>query len=138
MECKPCCICGKKVEPYSCSHKRCTACIGSKRHEPKMVGFCAYCGAYGTLTKDHIVPKSRGGSRGPENIAWVCRPCNWGKADLLLDEWLLIKQATNTTPKIELDDQGDCYEAATEETVDYIMPPPYSSLSTTISAPASH
>jgi 5-methylcytosine-specific restriction endonuclease McrA len=84
----PCVICGKEVEPYSCSRKRCTACVGLKRHGPKQVGICAYCGTYGALTRDHVVPKSRGGSRGPENIIWVCGPCNWSKANLTLDEWL--------------------------------------------------
>lgn len=55
---------------------------------PPPFGHCAYCGAWAAkLTKDHIIPKSRGGKTVPENIAWVCRDCNRDKADLLLSEW---------------------------------------------------
>lgn len=38
---------------------------------------CAYCDAQGVpLRKEHIVPKSRGGSNRVSNLALACQPCN--------------------------------------------------------------
>jgi len=50
---------------------------------------CLYCGAVlpaTLLTRDHIVPVSRGGADTWANVATACRPCNHRKADKLLDE----------------------------------------------------
>ena len=45
---------------------------------------CQYCGsARGTLTVDHVVPRSKGGSSGWDNIVTCCAPCNRRKGDLL-------------------------------------------------------
>lgn len=86
MEIK-CVMCRCDVEPYSCSRKRCTQCIGLKKCD-RVFGQCAYCGTQAWLTKDHIVPKSRGGSSSPDNIVLVCQWCNEDKGALLLHEWL--------------------------------------------------
>ena len=43
---------------------------------------CQYCGekqSYGNLTLDHVVPKSRGGLGGWENLVSACVPCNQKK-----------------------------------------------------------
>lgn len=48
---------------------------------------CAYCPAPGT-TLDHVVPLSRGGSNGPENVVPACGPCNSAKRAKYLLEWL--------------------------------------------------
>lgn len=43
---------------------------------------CQYCGVKGTpftLTVDHIVPKSKGGTTGPENLVSSCFQCNQRK-----------------------------------------------------------
>ena len=37
---------------------------------------CAYCGAYGPTHKDHVIPKSRGGSNDNSNLVWACGECN--------------------------------------------------------------
>lgn len=50
---------------------------------------CMYCGEYlydCELTRDHVVPASRGGADTWENVVTACRICNHRKADRLLDE----------------------------------------------------
>ncbi|HEY9448059.1 MAG TPA: HNH endonuclease [Burkholderiales bacterium] len=45
---------------------------------------CAYCGglfAIGKLTRDHILPFSRGGRDSWMNVVTACRPCNERKSD---------------------------------------------------------
>lgn len=42
---------------------------------------CAYCGEGGRLTIDHLVPLSRGGSDGIENLIPACLSCNSSKHD---------------------------------------------------------
>lgn len=47
-------------------------------------GRCAYCRrvmSHAYATVDHIIPKSRGGSPGLDNIAWACMRCNGEKGD---------------------------------------------------------
>lgn len=51
---------------------------------------CAYCGGhfpnYHDLSKDHIVPKSRGGGNTWMNVVTACRDCNSKKGSLTLKE----------------------------------------------------
>jgi 5-methylcytosine-specific restriction endonuclease McrA len=48
---------------------------------------CIYCGAAsGTLTIDHIIPKSQGGEDSWENLATACVKCNNKKDDRSLEE----------------------------------------------------
>lgn len=54
---------------------------------------CAYCGRFCptfVLEKDHVIPISRGGSDGIENVVVACYPCNRGKSDLTVEEWRSI------------------------------------------------
>jgi 5-methylcytosine-specific restriction endonuclease McrA len=45
---------------------------------------CQYCGnERGTLTIDHVVPRSKGGSSAWDNIVTCCAPCNRRKGDRL-------------------------------------------------------
>ena len=89
-----CVVCQNPVESYSCSKKRCALCLGLKTSSkvPRVgAGYCAYCGMFTCkLTRDHIVPKSKGGSGDKSNIAYVCRECNQSKADMMLYEWAKI------------------------------------------------
>lgn len=49
---------------------------------------CAYCGAEGVpLEKDHIVPRSRGGTDRVSNLAVSCRPCNQAKGNRTAEEF---------------------------------------------------
>lgn len=55
------------------------------------------------LTRDHIVPKSRGGSDNPCNILFACVSCNSEKSDMTLDEylWWIENNPFNVTLKEE-------------------------------------
>jgi 5-methylcytosine-specific restriction endonuclease McrA len=44
---------------------------------------CQYCGSAGTLTVDHVIPRSKGGDSSWENIVASCAPCNRRKGDRL-------------------------------------------------------
>jgi 5-methylcytosine-specific restriction endonuclease McrA len=45
---------------------------------------CQYCGNQrGTLTIDHVIPRSKGGSSSWDNIVTCCAPCNRRKGDRL-------------------------------------------------------
>lgn len=50
---------------------------------------CAYCGATSSdgisLEVDHIIPISKGGSNELENLQILCRPCNSGKSDRIIN-----------------------------------------------------
>ncbi len=50
---------------------------------------CLYCGGmfpHGALTRDHVVPKSRGGADHWENVVAACRRCNHHKGNRLPHE----------------------------------------------------
>lgn len=48
---------------------------------------CQYCGGGGgTLTLDHVIPRSRGGATDWENVVIACRSCNAKKGDRPLHE----------------------------------------------------
>ena len=44
---------------------------------------CQYCGARTSLTVDHVIPRSKGGGSGWDNIVASCAPCNRRKGDRL-------------------------------------------------------
>ncbi|MFQ5892930.1 MAG: HNH endonuclease [Candidatus Tectimicrobiota bacterium] len=51
---------------------------------------CQYCGASGgTLTLDHVIPRSRGGATVWENVVLACQRCNTEKGDRPLHETTL-------------------------------------------------
>ena len=62
---------------------------------------CLYCGGeFGKsqLTRDHVMPVSRGGLDTWENVVTACRACNQRKADALLDECGMSLLATPYVP----------------------------------------
>lgn len=49
---------------------------------------CRYCGVRGTqLECDHVMPVSRGGSNGLDNLVTACIGCNRSKRDKTPEEW---------------------------------------------------
>ena len=53
---------------------------------------CVWCGALpaaGTLTIDHLAPRSRGGDNHASNLVTCCMRCNRDRGDMPLTEWLL-------------------------------------------------
>lgn len=48
---------------------------------------CAYCGAKGKMTRDHIVPLSKGGGYSKNNIVPCCTSCNSKKHNRDMQEW---------------------------------------------------
>lgn len=47
---------------------------------------CQYCGRAGSLTVDHVVPRSKGGDTSWENVVACCAGCNRRKGDKLPDQ----------------------------------------------------
>ena len=75
---------------------------------------CQYCGARTSLTVDHVIPRSKGGDSGWENIVASCAPCNRRKGDRLphqVDMHPRVKprdpQPAHLHPARLADDPGD-------------------------------
>jgi 5-methylcytosine-specific restriction endonuclease McrA len=60
-----------------------------KRQHKAQKGKCYYCGIKvgKNYHVEHVIPLSRGGSDGPENIVIACQGCNCSKGDKLPSEW---------------------------------------------------
>jgi 5-methylcytosine-specific restriction endonuclease McrA len=63
---------------------------------------CQYCGNGSSLTVDHVVPRSRGGTSGWENIVTACAPCNLRKGDRLPHEAGMHPRSSPRTPPARL------------------------------------
>ena len=48
---------------------------------------CVFCGKSETITADHIIPVSRGGSDSEGNLQPLCKSCNSSKKDKTIMEW---------------------------------------------------
>lgn len=62
---------------------------------------CLYCGGEFQdvhLTRDHVVPRSRGGTDVWDNVVAACKRCNHHKGNRLLEEIALDLQALPYTP----------------------------------------
>ena len=49
---------------------------------------CAYCKATGSLTLDHVIPHSLGGSNEPTNLLTACETCNKSRGTRDLREFV--------------------------------------------------
>ncbi|MEB3212837.1 MAG: HNH endonuclease [Leptolyngbyaceae bacterium] len=57
---------------------------------------CQYCGKTRSLTLDHVIPRSKGGTHTWDNVVAACEICNSRKGDRLLHE---TKMVLKTKPK---------------------------------------
>jgi len=59
---------------------------------------CAYCGKDRPLTRDHVVPVSKGGTDDIANIIPACQLCNSKKRTRTPEEFLRIRAAERSAP----------------------------------------
>jgi 5-methylcytosine-specific restriction endonuclease McrA len=59
---------------------------------------CQYCGRTGSLTMDHVVPRSRGGETSWENVVTCCAGCNRRKGNKLPDQAGMKPRRHPSTP----------------------------------------
>jgi len=64
--------------------------IAKDRKKKIQSNFCIYCGMDAD-TIDHLIPKSRGGSNMPDNLAPACRFCNLEKGNMTYGEYVAWK-----------------------------------------------
>lgn len=60
---------------------------------------CQYCGAKGTLTLDHVQPRSKGGGDTWENLVAACVSCNNRKGDRTPAEFGVPLRTTPRPPR---------------------------------------
>ncbi len=63
---------------------------------------CQYCGSRSKLTVDHVIPRSKGGTSGWENIVASCAPCNRRKGDQLPRQAGMDLLRTPHVPRAEI------------------------------------
>lgn len=63
------------------------------RREVLESGPCAYCADPAPTHVDHVIPASKGGSSGRDNLAPACRSCNLDKLDFTPEEWREWREA---------------------------------------------
>lgn len=73
---------------------------------------CQYCGHKfdkSSLTMDHVIPKSKGGTNAWSNVVTCCKSCNERKGDKLLSElgWQLAKKPTTPQWKSHINKRFD-------------------------------
>ena len=60
---------------------------------------CQYCGqGRGNLTVDHVIPRSKGGGSGWDNIVTCCAPCNRRKGDRLPSQANMVPRHAPAAP----------------------------------------
>jgi len=53
---------------------------------------CAYCGSNDTLTIDHVVPRSKGGTDFTKNTVCCCHSCNQDKSHTPWEDWYFSQE----------------------------------------------
>ena len=63
---------------------------------------CQYCGSRSSLTVDHVIPRSKGGTSSWDNIVASCAPCNRRKGDMLPRQAGMHPRHQPHTPRAEI------------------------------------
>ncbi len=59
-----------------------------KQKRKRKSGHCVYCGRPSkSLTKDHVVPRSQGGTSESSNVVKCCQSCNASKGNMTPEQW---------------------------------------------------
>lgn len=66
-------------------------------------GSCSYCGRRIKLTKDHVIPVSKGGLTVRRNVIPACERCNSSKSNDDMDEWYVKQKFYNDDRKERID-----------------------------------
>ena len=81
---------------------------------------CAYCNIKGVrFEKDHVIPKSKGGSNSVTNLVVSCRSCNEKKGNKSIDEFL--KNEPSLLKRINLQLKVPLKDAASMNTTRYAI-----------------
>jgi len=84
----------KKTSVADVIHDRLDRCYTSEFHYYRwnVSPLCTYCSARlcrRSLTRDHVIPRSRGGPSNHDNLVPCCGPCNHAKGDRPLWRFML-------------------------------------------------
>jgi 5-methylcytosine-specific restriction endonuclease McrA len=74
---------------------------------------CVYCGANGDgvkFNRDHVIPKSKGGTNSIHNLVLCCVPCNQAKTNIPIEEFL--KKKPGVLAKVKKGLKEDLKDAA--------------------------
>ena len=75
-------LCREAVK-QSGKKKRKSKCSRSKKQKVLALDpICCYCQKAKSVTVDHVIPRSKGGSNDLSNLVGCCYPCNQKKADM--------------------------------------------------------
>lgn len=75
--------------PFETVERIATAAQPLLRQSRRNAKECYYCGTTrGPFHRDHVIPRSRGGSDDESNIVIACASCNSAKGDRTPEEWL--------------------------------------------------
>jgi hypothetical protein len=56
---------------------------------------CVFCKSAIDLTKDHLIPRNRGGDDSPDYLVLACKSCNTSRGDKGIFEWLGLEKKDN-------------------------------------------
>ncbi len=62
------------------------------QREQELPKECVFCHSTENLQTDHLIPRSRGGTDGGDNLVLSCQACNGARSDQGVFQWLGLKR----------------------------------------------